>query len=202
MQLAHTTRLMHPYHIRPLTAEDIPRLTDIRAGFVSETVLKIQKTGDGLSVGWQLNEIPLAEPFDKQSGYDFDEDEQANILNRLENENCLIEIATEPHHGRIVGILDVTEQAWNNVAFVWNIMLDKDVRGKGLGHTWIQHTKDWARQHGLRAIMLETQTNNVPACKFYARMGFQLVGLNDALYTNHDIKNDEVALFWSYPLES
>ena len=48
--------------------------------------------------------------------------------------------------------------------------------------------------------MLETQTNNVPACKFYARMGCQIEGLREAYYSNDDMARGEVAIFWIYRL--
>jgi ribosomal protein S18 acetylase RimI-like enzyme len=64
----------------------------------------------------------------------------------------------------------------------------------------MQHTISWARERGLRAILLETQTNNTPACRFYARLGFELIGINEIFYTNSDLERGEVALFWGYKL--
>jgi streptothricin acetyltransferase len=58
----------------------------------------------------------------------------------------------------------------------------------------------WGRCQGLRAISLETQTNNWPACRFYQRFGFQLTGIDDHYYTNHDMADKEIALFWTYEL--
>lgn len=188
-----------PYHIRPLTARDVPHLADLRPGFQSNTVLRVRKTGSGYTVGWELVEVALDTPFDKGRGYDFDAQERQNVSARLQRDDTLLEVAVT-EAGRIVGVLDVARQSWNEVAWVWNLMLDVDARGQGLGRHLMERTIDWARDQGLRAVMLETQSNNVPACKFYARLGFQLVGINEAFYTNSDRQQDEVALFWSYPL--
>ena len=44
--------------------------------------------------------------------------------------------------------------------------------------------------------MLETQNNNVGACKLYERCGFQLSGFDADLYRGDDRCVREVALFW------
>jgi RimJ/RimL family protein N-acetyltransferase len=44
--------------------------------------------------------------------------------------------------------------------------------------------------------MLETQDNNVPACRLYARCGFQLRGFDTHLYKGDDPSTDEIALYW------
>ena len=50
------------------------------------------------------------------------------------------------------------------------------------------------RQHA--GIMLETQNNNVAACKFYEKCGFVIGGFDFLVYKGLDIENDEVAIYW------
>ena len=184
--------------IRPMTEQDIPRLAAIRPGFVSPTKLVVEKSGQGLEVGWRLVERLLPEPYDKGDGYDFDATERRNIQMRLRQGDGLHLVAEAG--GRLVGVLDVTPQDWNNTAWIWNLMLDTSARGQGLGRELFQRAVAWARRQGYRAVMLETQTNNVPACKFYARMGCQIEGIREAYYTNDDMERGEVAIFWIYRL--
>jgi ribosomal protein S18 acetylase RimI-like enzyme len=187
--------------IRFMQEQDIPKLTDMRPGFVSDTVLKVEKTGAGYLTGWQLVEVKLDQPYDKGRGYDFDRNERESIAKRLADSDSLEKVVIDNTSGQIVGVLDVATESWRKVAWIWNIMLDVDVRGQGLGRELIQQCITWAREKDLRAIMLETQTNNAPACKFYQAMAFELVGINDVFYTNRDLERDEVALFWSYRLK-
>lgn len=189
------------FSIRPMTTEDVPRLAEMRPGFISETALKVEKIGNGHQVGWRLVEIPLPRPFDKGSGYDFTMSEQENILGRLKQADSLEQVVIDLDTDKIVGVLDAAIEDWRRVLWIWNIMMDVSVRGQGIGRRLIENSIEWAERHRLRAVMLETQTNNVPACKFYAHMGFQLVGINEAFYTNYDIERGEVALFWSYPVQ-
>lgn len=188
------------FMIRLMKETDIPKLADMRPGFVSNSILTVEKTGSGYAMGWQLVEVKLEQPYDKGHGYDFDRNERESISKRLKEQDSLEKVVIDNASGNIVGILDVAVEAWRNVAWIWNIMLDIGVRGQGLGQELIYQCIAWAKMKNLRAVMLETQTNNVPACKFYQRMGFELAGINDAFYTNRDIERDEVALFWSYRL--
>ena len=47
-------------------------------------------------------------------------------------------------------------------------------------------------------IMLETQNNNVAACKFYEKCGFVIGGFDFLIYKGLDMKNDEVAMYWYF----
>ena len=192
---------MADYTIRPLHTNDIPKLIDIRPSFRTNTILRVEETGSGYALGWQLVEVELDEPYDKGHGYDFDATERKNIQERLAQDDTLIEVVLEPDTERIVGILDIEERAWNQTVWIWNIMLDEAVRGQGLGTRLMERTIAWAKHRQARAIILETQTNNVPACRFYAKMGFKLVGLNTMFYSNRDNERDEIAIFWGYPLK-
>ncbi len=184
--------------IRSLTEADIPRLAEIRPGFVSGTALRVECLGSGLEAGWRLVEYPLPEPFDKGHAYDFDANEQAAIRRRLRRGNGLYLVVE--WRGRIAGLLEVTPQEWNSTAWVWNLMLDRAIRRQGIGRELFARAVNWARQQGYRALVFETQTNNVPACKFYLALGCRLDGLRETLYHNDDLARGEVALFWTYPL--
>jgi GNAT superfamily N-acetyltransferase len=189
------------FTIRALQESDIPQLVDINPNFVTHTVIQVERDGIPPFVGWRLREVPLAIPFQKGNAYDFDAEEQKNIRLRWQQPNTLLEVVEDALTGRPLGILDVEQEAWRRTAWIWNLMLDVEIRGKGFGRRFVERTITWAQQRRLRAILLETQSNNTPACHFYAHMGFQLIGVNDLFYTNHDRERQEIALFWGYPLE-
>jgi streptothricin acetyltransferase len=185
-------------HLRPLRLADIPNLPQIRPTYTSETILRVEKSGGGLEVGWRLVEQRLPKPFEKGALYDFDDSAQAVIRARLErSDDAYQQIAEDRTSGRVVGLVEVEIQNWNNTAVLANLMIDLDYRGQGLGRRLWRRALDFARQAEVRAMLIETQNTNVHACKFYAQMGCQLVGVNEAFYTN-DGQNSEIALFWAY----
>ncbi len=190
--------------LRSLQPEDIPNLTQIRPTYQSNTILVVEKSGSGIEIGWRLVEQSLPGPFDKATLYDFDEVAQAEIRARLARaDDTYQRVAVNTSTGQLVGLLDVEIQGWNNTAFIWNLMIDLDYRGQGLGRRLWYRALEFARRAEVRAILIETQNTNVPACRFYERMGCQLVGLNEAYYTNkgqNEQPNIEIALFWAYLL--
>jgi ribosomal protein S18 acetylase RimI-like enzyme len=161
--------------------------------------LDVVKTVDGLNVTWCLIQRPFDTPFVCRD-YDFDAQERDLIRQRLQAGGGLWLVIEDVDAGRLVAMLDVERQDWRKAGFVWNIAIDRAYREQGLGRDLVERVIEWGRREGLRAIILETQTNNWGACRFYERLDFQLTGIDDHYYTNHDVANKEVALFWTYEL--
>ncbi len=190
-----------------MTPADVPRLAEIDSNFESAVYLDLIKKVDGLDVTWQLIQRPLDPPF-VCTDFDFNEQERQAVGRRLKAGDGLWLVAEADHlpsklggaGGRLVGMVDVERRRWNNSAWVWNLAIDRNYRGRGIGTQLMQPVIEWGRREKLRAIVLETQTNNWHACRFYLKFGFQLSGIDDHYYTNRDIAKKEVALFWTYEL--
>ena len=56
-------------------------------------------------------------------------------------------------------------------------------------------TTAWAQHQNLHGLMLETQDNNLIACKFYHNCGFKIGSVDTMLYANFE-NNFEKAVFW------
>jgi streptothricin acetyltransferase len=186
--------------IRPLTLADIPRLSEIDGEFESDCFLDVEKTAPGFEVMWRLVERPLIPPF-RSTDYSFDENECNEIGARLRNGDGLWLVAQDAQTGRLAALLDVEREGWHHAARLWNIAIDRRYRRQGLGRELVRRALAWARSENLRAVWLETQTNNLPACRFYQAMGFMLCGIDDHFYSNSDIGLNEVAIFWWYELD-
>jgi ribosomal protein S18 acetylase RimI-like enzyme len=97
--------------------------------------------------------------------------------------------------GEVRGYLDMIVQAWHATGWLNNLVVGKRYRRQGIGGALLKAAIEWAREQGLRQLMLETQTKNYPAICFYQRHGFVFCGFNDHYYTNQDI-----ALFFAQSL--
>jgi ribosomal protein S18 acetylase RimI-like enzyme len=166
--------------IRRMVASDVERLIEIDSNFESPIYLDVVKEIDELNVTWRLIQRPFDVPF-ARTNFDFDATESAVA-------------------GRLVGVVDVKRENWREAGFVWNIAVDRAYRGQGIGYELMKRVIEWGQRKRLRAIVLETQTNNWPACRFYQRFGFQISGIDDHYYTNRDVEKKDVALFWTYEL--
>jgi len=69
----------------------------------------------------------------------------------------------------------------SDLAVLWDIRVAPSARGQGVGRALFEAARAWALASGCRELKVETQNINVPACRFYAALGFQLrVVRNDA----------------------
>jgi streptothricin acetyltransferase len=84
---------------------------------------------------------------------------------------------------------------WNKFAYVEELIVDTEYRGKGVGRALMNRAIEWAKGQNFPGLTLETQDNNVPACRFYEKCGFVLGGFDLYAYKNLD-NASEIALYW------
>ena len=60
----------------------------------------------------------------------------------------------------------------------------KRYRGRGYGRILMENFLRDARRCGVKKVFLEVRVSNMGAIKFYEKMGFRVVGLRRALYSN------------------
>ena len=104
-------------------------------------------------------------------------------------------LAAEGDGGELIGLLDMDAESWRPVASIQWLIVDRPWRGRGVGRALVEQALTWGRAQGLRAIVLETQSTNIDACRFYLRMGFRISGLQDPFYFNDRVA-EERAIFW------
>jgi len=90
----------------------------------------------------------------------------------------------------------ILRKNWNHYAYIEDIAVDVGFRRLGVGRALLQHTVAWAKARRLAGVMLETQNNNVAACRLYESCGFKLAGFDRYLYKGLNPNTDEVALYW------
>ena len=62
----------------------------------------------------------------------------------------------------------ILKRDWNKYAFIEDICVAKSARGQGIGTALIQKAIEWAKNSNLKGLALETQDNNLLACRFYS----------------------------------
>jgi GNAT superfamily N-acetyltransferase len=84
-----------------------------------------------------------------------------------------------------------------DVAVLWDIRVRPDFRRRGVGARLFAAAEAWARSAGCRRLVVETQTVNVPACRFYARQGCVLASVEPLAYPDFP---GETRLIWGKEL--
>ena len=97
--------------------------------------------------------------------------------------------------GQVVGEIRL-ERWWNEFAYIHLIAVEPEMRQAGVGTALLDAAKNWARDHQHVGLMLETQDDNVPACRLYERSGFELGGFDRYVYRALRPGTREIALYW------
>ena len=69
-----------------------------------------------------------------------------------------------------------------------------EYRYSQVGTKLMKHILLLARKSNARMTVLETQNCNIPAIKFYTKMGFRIIGFDTCAYSNSDIEKHEIRI--------
>lgn len=102
----------------------------------------------------------------------------------------------------IAGYIELNLERWNNRMRVANLFVEEPFRGTGAGTALMEHAAAVAQKAGARMLVLETQSCNMPAIRFYLSRGFAIGGLDLFCYSNEDLERHEVRIEMMRMLES
>ena len=181
--------------IKSLSALDRESISRIITGYVTTEQYKITYSESEMNTLFALELVTLDKPYIKH--YDpVDDEEFAEYQSILEHGLSLGAYVDD----RLVGLALVDPQPWNNSLRVHEFHVMEGQRGKGIGRLLMNTVFEKGRAANFRIVICETQHTNVPAIRFYRRMGFTLEAIDLSLYTNHDYPDNEVAVFMKYKL--
>ena len=104
--------------------------------------------------------------------------------------------------GAVRGYLELSHEQWNNRMRISNIWVKEGHRRLGVGPALMAKAEESARAAGARSLVLETQSCNEPAIRFYLRQGFALAGLDLTAYSQSDVDRREVRLELARPVSA
>ncbi len=170
---------------------EVPMAFTVRSRFLVEAVDR------GLG-GWTLTEERVAAPYEKD--YDREEDnDPVRWLGRWDISHWAVFSAIDgPTRvgGAVAGYNTPgahMEEGRDDLAVLWDIRVLPERRGEGIGSRLFRRAAEWARERGCERLKVETQTINVPACRFYAARGCQLRAVHPNAYPELP---HEVQLLW------
>ena len=169
----------------------------ISIAFVVDRVLEVRLLDGGLG-GMSLTEIAVTDPYVKD--YDaiegagpqcwpgrFDVSDWGLICARRDGVSiggAVIAMKTPGLH--MLGLRD-------DVAVLWDIRVLPRERAGSIGSALFRAAEDWAGTCGCRRLKIETQNVNVPACRFYQKMGCTLGAIDRFAYPGQPA---EAQLLW------
>lgn len=170
------------------SAEEMDRAGFEFTGYKSRERFLARKTERDSKVSFVLELANLTSPYIKKWSRDPAEAERRRaIISQGISYGAFV-------NDRMVGVLIMERQAWNGTLHIEDLEVMPDWRGRGVGPMLMDKAEQVARELGVRAITLETQSTNVPAIRFYLKSGYQIDCIDLSLYTNSDTEDGEVAI--------
>jgi GNAT superfamily N-acetyltransferase len=188
-------------HIRSIDIEEFSLYDAILNHFEVRTVFQVVAL-DGSLGGLQLVEQPV-EPYIKV----YENDGPTAWAQEFDLQTWGIFVAFDeekPLGGAAVALnakvypLDHFQR--KDLAVLWDIRVHPDARGRGIGARLFRHAADWARDQGYGQLGLETQSVNVLACRFYAKLGCTLGAIHRYGYAGVPDVAHEAMLLWHLDL--
>lgn len=130
-------------------------------------------TYDGSSWGYSTRELPpeqVTEMTFPDEPYDYDQ---------LQAE--AFPVGAYDDRGRCVG-LAIFRRDWFRYLYLDDLKVCRDCRRMGVGGALLEEGRRIAREQGCVGVYTIGQHNNLSACLFYLRQGFQIGGLNTRVY--------------------
>lgn len=168
----------------------------IPISFMVERVLRLEPPPEN-SLGFIFTERQLDAPYVKD--YDWPDSRPTVWANHWDISKW--GILTAEVGGALVGgaavAWDTPElfqlQGRRDLCALWDIRVSPSHRGRGVGRALFRAAADWGRARGAVGMRIETQSINVPACRFYAARGCTLAAVDVRAYPELP---DEVQLIW------
>ncbi|MDE5748091.1 MAG: GNAT family N-acetyltransferase [Acetatifactor sp.] len=88
--------------------------------------------------------------------------------------------------------LAIYQHNWNKYLYLYDLKVNAACRGRRIGEKLIAAGRELARENGYRGLYTVGQDNNLRACSFYIRCGFEIGGLDTRVYqgTSQEGKRD------------
>ena len=162
-----------------------------------KSIYEVEPIKQGLK-GIRLNEVSLDQPYVKD--YDLHES-PADWSKQFDVSNWKFFLAMDgelPVGGTAVaydtpGVNMLGGRT--DLSVLWDIRVHPEYRGFGIGTALFRRAEEWSLGKKCSWMKVETQNINVPACKFYAKMGCVLGEINTQAYVKDGLGH-ETMLVW------
>jgi GNAT superfamily N-acetyltransferase len=185
-----------PVEIVEIPAGQLDQYAQVPIKFEVRSIFAVELIGGGMG-GMRLVEEPVPAPYIKD--YDLDESPgdwpvKFDVRNWgffLARQGELIAGAAAVAFGT-TGVFML--EARRDLSVLWDIRVRPECRGAGI--PLFRHAAAWSRQRGCTQMKVETQNVNVPACRFYRRMGCEWGEIHRFGYAGVSAVSHEVMLNW------
>lgn len=131
-----------------------------------------------------FNKKEIKEMTFPNDNYDFDKMKDYVFIGAYENNTC-------------IGLAILTE-TFNSCLFLYDLKVNKLMRGKRVGKKLIDYSYKYALDHNYPGLFTIAQDNNLDACLFYLACGFEIGGIDTKSYEKTKQKGKYDIYFYKY----
>lgn len=179
---------MIDFDVRPTHASDLPRLMTLDHTVRSDTVWQLELRRETGQLAATFREVRLPRPI--TLAYPQDPFALAEGWKRR------LVMFTAKSGADPIGYAAVTERGTASVAWISDLVVGPGARRNGVGSALLEAAQEWAQERGIRRLMAEMQSRNLPAIRMAQKHGYEFCGYNDHYYLSQD-----VALFFARALK-
>lgn len=115
--------------------------------------------------------------------YDFEElSKNSVIFGAYENGTC-------------IGVA-IYQDYWLKYMYLYDLKVNASARGKGVGKALIAAGMEAAKERGYIGLYTQAQDNNLSACMFYLKAGFEIGGFDNRVYTGTSQEGKADVIFY------
>lgn len=92
--------------------------------------------------------------------------------------------------------LAIYRHSWNKYLYLYDLKVKSDYRKLGVGKKLIEGGQEIANEQGYNGIYTQGQDNNLTACLFYVKTGFQIGGLDTRVYSGTSQQGKSDIIFY------
>ena len=190
-----------PVQIVEIGPDRLADYASIPIQFEVKSTLQVELVDGGLG-GMLLRQVPVEPPYvkdyDSYGEYPTDWPKLFDVTNW----GFFLAMDGQKLTGAAAVAFDTTGvfmlEARHDLAVLWDLRSQPAYRGVGI--PLFRYAAEWSRKRACRQMKVETQNVNVPACRFYQRMGCQLGEIRRFGYAAVPAVAHEVMLNWYYNL--
>lgn len=83
--------------------------------------------------------------------------------------------------GKCIGVA-IYQDYWLKYMYLYDLKVSSGARGKGVGKQLIEAGMEEAKKRGYLGLYTQAQDNNLNACMFYLKAGFEIGGFDNRTY--------------------
>jgi ribosomal protein S18 acetylase RimI-like enzyme len=170
---------MPEIEIRHAVVTDIPKLLNLEHSFQTAYVWQMDRSFEKGQWAITFREVRLPRP--AKVDYPIPADIMESELSQRSG-LLVASINNEP-----IGYIGIKANSVTGTAWIKDLVVNEDMRRKGIGSALVLAAQDWASQRSLVRAILETQSKNFPAIHLGMKLGYEFCGYNDQYYASRDI---------------